>query len=192
MSASEYVIVFASIVLGLALTTLLVNLSRLLRSAGRIRWDWATPVVAFIVVLLIVQIWWAMFPGEVDPGPVAIAEFLPQLVLLILLFLMASVVLPDEVPDEGLDLRTYYEGTRRYFWTLMSAALGWVALSSLVSALVEGRSVAAVLSHRLTDLVIFSLFVSLIFVRRRWWHALVILVAMTGPIGWLSRSIGGG
>jgi len=39
------------------------------------------------------------------------------------------------------------------------------------------------------DLTILGLMVSLIFVRRRWWHALAMLALASGPIGWLSRSL---
>ena len=189
MSAAEYVVIFSSIVLGLALSAILINLDRLLRQARKVRWDWAPPLLAIVVVLLLVQVWWSLFPGE-DAQPTTIGGFLPQLGLLVLLFLLAGAVLPSEVPDEGLNLKAYYQANGPYFWSLMTATLGWVAATNAGEALVRGEPVGPVLAGRWVDLVILALFASLIVVRNRWWHAVVIAVAMIGPIGWLSRSVG--
>lgn len=39
-------------------------------------------------------------------------------------------------------------------------------------------------------MAVVGVFASLIVVRNRWWHAIAFLILSTGPIGWLSRSLG--
>jgi len=188
MSAFEYTSVLASIIIGLALVDILVSLNRLIRAGGSVRWHWAAPAAALLVVLTIIQIWWSSY----SPRDVAmtIGQFLPLLVELVLLFLLAAAVLPDEVPAGGLDLRLYYDRNGPYFWTLFAAALAWLLLIKVIELLLNGESLMQLLDTRLVDLAVVGVFVSLIFVRRLWWHAIALALLATGPIGWLSRSLG--
>lgn len=188
MSAFEYTSVLASIIIGLALVDILVSLNRLIRAGQKVRWHWAAPASSLLVALTVIQIWWSLYrPQDL---PMTIGQFLPLLVELVLLFLLAAAALPDETPPEGLDLKTYYQDNGRYFWSLFAAALGWLLLVALVQAVLNGASPATLLDNRLVDLAVFGVFVSLIFVRRLWWHAVAMALLFLGPIGWLSRSLG--
>lgn len=191
MGSAEYVLVFVAIVLGLALTDVLVSLHKLLRARGRVRWDWAAPACAFIAVMLLLMIWWSQFPKSPDAHlHMTIGQFLPLFVALVLLFLLASAALPDEVPAEGVDLKAYYERNRPYFWTLLTLDMGWTMGTELWPRIADGGDPVGLVLDRSADVVFLALFASLIFVRWRWWNAIVIVVAMLGPIGWLSKSIG--
>lgn len=121
VNSAEYIAVLVSIVIGLALADLLASLHRLLRAGRRVRWDWAAPLAAILVVMTLVMLWWAFYQPSAEP--VSIGEFLPDFVTLVLLFLLAGAALPDEVPPEGLSLRTYYDRNGPYFWSLFSATL---------------------------------------------------------------------
>lgn len=188
MNAAEYVVIFTSIVLGLALGAILTNFDRLLRAGRRVRWHWAPPLLGVLVVLLLIQIWWSLFPQ--GGAEMTIGAFLPQLGLLVLLFLLASAVLPGELPDEGLDLGDWYDRNGPYFWSLMTLTLGWTIGAQLAAVLFADASWSDFLGNRAVDIGVLLLFASLVFIRRRWWHLIVVAVAMVGPIGWLSRSIG--
>ena len=187
MSAFEYVSVLASVIIGLALVDILVSLNRLIRAAGLVRWHWAAPAAALLVTLTIIQIWWSLYRPQ--DAPMTIGQFLPLLVELVLLFLLAAAALPDEVPADGLSLKNYYQRNGRYFWSLFAAALGWLLVVGAVETLADGESLAGVLDNRLVDVVVFGVFVSLVFIRRLWWHAIAILLLYSGPLGWLSRSL---
>lgn len=186
----EGALVFASIILGVGITDELMSLHRILRARRRIRWDWAVPAVALLVLLTIVQIWWSTQDLSRQYGPLTIGAYLPLIVELVLLFLLAAAVLPDDVPAEGLDLKAYYQENGSYIWTLYSAALGWISVARWLGDVQARSSVGAFLDHFAGDLIVLALMVSLIFVRRRWWHAVGLLVLSAGPIGWLSKSIG--
>ena len=183
----EGALVFASIILGVGITDELMSLHRLMRARKRVRWDWAVPVLALLVLLTIIQIWWSM---QNMHGPLTIGDYLPLIVLLILLFLLAAAVLPDEVPAEGLDLKSWYDENGAYIWTLFAAALGCVSVTRLLAEPGTRTSLSRLLDAFAADLVILALMVSLIFVRPRWWHAIALAVLFVGPITWLSKSIG--
>ena len=188
MSSAEYVSVLVSIVLGLALTEVLAGLHRLLRAGPRVRWDWAAPLASVLVALVLVMMWWSFYRPSSEA--VSIGAFLPSLVTLVLLYLLAGAALPDEVPPEGLDLRAYYDRNGRYFWGLFAGTLAWLIGVEIAMALVGGGELVAVLEDNLIDFGILAVFVSMALVRRRWWHVIGFLVLASGPVGWVSRSVG--
>ena len=188
MSAFEYTSVMASIIIGLALVDILISLNRLIRAGGSVRWHWAAPLAALLVVLTIIQIWWSIYSPQ--DAAMTIGQFLPLLVELVILFLLAAAALPDDIPAGGIDLKLYYDRNGPYFWSLFTAALGWLIVVEGAGALANGEDIGRLLEARLIDLAVLGVFASLILVRRLWWHAIAFLFLATGPIGWLSRSLG--
>ena len=188
MSAFEYVSVMASIIIGLALVDVLVSLNRLIRAGRSVKWDWAAPVASLLVVMTLIQIWWGLYqPGEVH---MTIGQFLPLFVELVLLFLLGAAALPDDVPAEGVDLKTYYDRNGPYFWSLYTAALGWLIVCQAISLVANGENLMLLIEGRLIDILVLGVFASLIFIRNRWWHVIAFLILGLGPIGWLTRSLG--
>lgn len=188
MSAFEYTSVLASIIIGLALVDILVSLNRLIRAGGSVRWHWAAPLAALIVALTIIQVWWSTYSPQ--DTALTIGQFLPLLVELVLLFLLAAAALPDDIPAGGLDLKLYYDRNGPYFWSLFTAALGWLIVVAAARTLAEGESLSGLVLGRLDDLAVLAVFASLIFVRRLWWHAIAFVVLAAGPVNWLSFSLG--
>lgn len=186
MSGFEYVSVLGAIIVGLALTDVLVSLHRLIRAEKLVRWDWAAPVATTFAVLTIVQIWWSLFRGQDEA--MTIGQFMPQLVELVLLFLLAAGALPDEVPSGGLDLKKYYDRNGPYFWSLYAAALAWPLLLTVAARLIDGAGWDA-LRYRAMDVLILAVFVSLIFIRNRRWHLAAFLLMSLGPISWMSKAL---
>ena len=119
MSLVERVDVLVAIVLGLALAELGTSLHRLMRAGKRVRWDWMSPALAFVMLLEVVQFWWLSQGWYASATELRLIEFLPRLIVLLLIYLLAAAVLPDEVPEQGLDLRAFYLESSRYFWTLV-------------------------------------------------------------------------
>ncbi len=50
----EQALVFASIILGIAVSDEIVSLNRLLRARARVRWDWPPLAIAALVLLIAV------------------------------------------------------------------------------------------------------------------------------------------
>lgn len=119
MTLVERVAVLVAIILGLALAELATGVHRLMRAGRRVRWDWMSPALAFAMLLETVQFWWLSQAWYANASELRLIEFLPRLVLLLMIYLLAAAVLPDKVPEKGIDLRAFYQETSRYFWSLV-------------------------------------------------------------------------
>ena len=177
MSTFEYTAAFISILFGLAVADLLTSLHRLLRAGRRVRWDWLLSLVALLALVTILNRWWALYRWLGLHETLTLVGFMPRLASLLLLFLVVSAALPDEVPAEGrVDLRGWYEKNRRYFWSLFTLYLLTVTGGVVGERLARGD--APVDEGVAVNLVFLVLMVVLIFVRRRWLHGLVVVAYM--------------
>ena len=178
MTAIDYVAGFISILVGLSLAEIAQSTHRLLRCRHRVRWHWYPFAAALLLLLIIIELWWNTNQVIVPGRPVTIGIFLPIVGGLLLLYLTCAAVLPDEVPTEGLDLRASYFANARYFWTLFAILVAGFVIIRM------GRSIAFVgwartvpaLPSVVPNAVLVLLFLSLGWVRRSWWHTLLLLL----------------
>lgn len=184
----EQALVFASIIVGVAISDQIVSLHRLLRGGAPVKWHWAQPWFALLVLLLNVMIWWSV--ASQDAASLSIAQFLPTLVQLILLALLTIATLPDRISPEGVDLAEFYQDNRRYQWSLLAVALSWTLIIATIERTANGEAALAVLGDRVGDLVVLAIMVALAFIRRWWIVGLGMALLSTGPLNWLSRTIG--
>lgn len=116
MAASEHMLVLFSIVIGLGLTELLSSFHNLVHPAARTKWHWLPAFWATNVFISVVFWWWMMsFFGRLEELP---NFFGVVLILLgpVLLYLLATSVLPDVAPGDAIDLKEFYfQNRRRYF-----------------------------------------------------------------------------
>lgn len=181
MTVSDYLATFLSIIVGLALADLASSLHRLLRAGPRVIWDWLTPLAAINVAFAIQSVWWATFNGLVHIESMTFAGFVPRVVSTLLLFLLASAALPDEVPREGINLRSYYDGQRRYFWALYALWVGSILARRVGEAVLTGHIPANFNWPVGGNVAVIPLMIGLMFIRSRVVHgfALVGLLAVT-------------
>lgn len=168
MGAFEYLLLFAAVILGLAVSDLAISTHRLLNAAERVRWD-ALPILAALLAFeRIVSQWWIWHGAEGIARGLTFGMFIGVLVSTVLLFLMAAVALPDEIGAEGIDLRAYFARVSRRYWLLFSAQ--WLVLNAVNDwALVSiGK---ARLNFASPALLVFPVVVTLAFVRNRWVQA---------------------
>ncbi len=183
----EQALVFASIVLGIGVAFELENLNRVLRSK-KVKWHWAQPLFALFVLLTIISYWWAAARNA--EGSITLAQFLPIMLALVLLVLLAAVSLPDKVDDDGVDLAQYYQDNRRYQWILMSLFFWSVNFRWFVEVWQQGLHFMDFISVVLADVIAGLLIVTMIFIKRWWMIAVAYCVLALGPIVWLGRSLG--
>jgi hypothetical protein len=122
MDAFSYLSVLLSIILGLGLTQILTASGRLIRHRERVRTDWLPLLWAAVLLVIYVQVWWAMFGLRLHRDWTFLA-FLTVLMQTGTLYLMAAVALPEQVEDAGVDLREYYERQHRWFFGFFLATL---------------------------------------------------------------------
>jgi len=71
---------------------------RLLRARSRVRWDWLALATAGLVVLTVIQFWWAFYGIGRATAWTSYGHFLPLVALLMVMFLLASAALPSTSP----------------------------------------------------------------------------------------------
>lgn len=184
----EQALVFASILVGVAISDQIVSLHRLLRSGVPVKWHWAQPWFALLVLLLNVMIWWSIV-GEDKPN-LTIGEFVPVLVQLIILALLTIATLPDRLGPEGIDLADFYQANRHYQWSLLALALIWNILVDVGKRIQGGEAVLSAFYQRSEDGIVLAVMILLVFTRRWWVVAIGMALLSMGPINWLSRSMG--
>lgn len=131
----DYLAVFFSIILGLAVTEILQGLRRLL--IGRDRAVLSLPALLWAGILLatLAQTWWALFGLRALPewsfGMYAIV-----LLQAVLLYMAAGLALPEMEETAGLDMPSAYAAHARPFFLLM---LGVVVASLLKDMVIRGH-----------------------------------------------------
>ena len=116
---------------------------------------------------------------------------LPCLVAPVLYIGLARLdVLPDPRDDDARDLKAYYDHNGSYIWTLFLLSVLVLTVAGLDGDL-DGRTLAGYVMDRAVDLIVLpALMLSLVLVRRRWWHWIVVGFLALLALGWLGRSIG--
>jgi hypothetical protein len=122
VDAFSYLSVLLSIILGLGLTQLLTATGRLIRHRERVRADWLPLLWGAVLLVIYVQVWWAMFGLRLHRDWTFLA-FLIVLTQTGTLYLMAAVALPEQVEESGVDLGAYYERQHRWFFGFFLATL---------------------------------------------------------------------
>lgn len=175
MSYGDYVGVFVSIILGIAVADLLMSAHHLLRARGRVEWHWVSPSLAVYMLVQVLATWWATFQWYRKLDNFTIGDFLPDVAVFVSLFLVTAAVLPDEIPEGRFSLREYYFREAPYFWSLMSL----FAIANIVTATIAmpaGSSWRTFVTYQGDNLFCLLLGVALIVTRRAWIHYLVIAI----------------
>ncbi|MDE1466350.1 hypothetical protein [Aurantiacibacter sp. D1-12] len=183
----EQALVFASIVLGIAVAFELQHLHQLLR-APNIRWHWAQPLFAFFVLLSIMSIWWMIAGREIE-GEMTLARFMPIMWGLVMLNLLAAVALPDKIPEEGIDLAEYYQANQRYMWGLYILFFLPLGVNWFVYSMRRAENISQFVQLISGDMLGLCAFVFLFFARKWWLVAVGFAGLATLSLSWLTRAL---
>ncbi|MCF2515398.1 hypothetical protein LVY65_10025 [Sphingomonas sp. G124] len=177
MDTFEYITALVAVVIGLAIADLATSLHRLLRYRKIVRWDWVAPVAALLMLLELFNLWWRWrgFMGTTT------GEVIPYFLALILIYLAASISLPDEMPAEGIDLARYFDENRSYFWLVYATYVALLIALVSIRDLHRGFTVSDLLARYYFDYPWVLAAYAMIFVRKRWISGVVLLASL----GWL-------
>lgn len=181
MSLFEFTFALSAVMLGLALTHIAATVHKLLLAGKRVTWAPEPILLTGIVVLVIITLWLFSWSDRNNPSVTA-GEMMLHVSTLFALYISAASCLPEPGGNKRFNLRTYYDETR-------SLSFGALLISLLLSHTVN------IIYHRFTvpfsfwpvfGLIYFPvLYVSLIFIRRRWFNLLA-LGGIIVPILWLT------
>jgi hypothetical protein len=182
----SYLSVLISIILGLAITQVLTGIGRLFQVRQRVRLYWPALIQALVVLVGLVQIWWAMF-GLREETHWTFGRFLAVLLLPIDAFLLTSVMFPETPADGPIDLRAHYYANARAFFVL--AAL--LPAASLFEQWYSSGTVAPDLDTGFRVLLLAANSIAAA-TRREWFHrlfAVAMAVLVTLYIGMLFTNL---
>lgn len=122
MDAFSFLSVLLSIVIGLGLTQILTALGRLIRHRDRVIVDWIPLLWALLMLVVYMQVWWAMF-GLRSHEHWTFLKFFFVLLQTVTLYMTAAVVLPEQLEEQGVDLRAYYHAQHRWMFGFFLATV---------------------------------------------------------------------
>jgi hypothetical protein len=134
MNPVEHLIVLVSIIIGLAIADLLTSLRHLIRNRDRVRFHWLPLTWTGLIFLQLVQIWWIYFyvlQAEIWRSYFAYVFFL---LVPVLLYLIASWILPDRDDSGAVDLKEHYFRENGWIFGLISFAV----VVQIASELLQG------------------------------------------------------
>jgi hypothetical protein len=122
MDSFTYISVLLSIVLGLAITQVLLGFRGLILTRAKVKLYIPTLIWAVIALLIPIQAWWADFAMRRQPN----WTFLALLVIMlqaISIYMVAALVLPDISGEDFVNLREHFFAHRSWFFGALLACV---------------------------------------------------------------------
>jgi hypothetical protein len=171
MEPFEFMLLFAALLLGVAVTDLVASLHRLFDR--KVVWDWLAPLAALVVFLKIVSQWWIWYSRATFVPALTWEVFLAVLARVVLLFLMSAAALPDVRPtDELIDLRGHWRNVQTRYWVLFLAH--WLVGAGV--SLYTRASNGALVTSLPTGWLVVPLTMAMIFLKGRVWQTVGLVV----------------
>ncbi len=174
MSSGENISTLITIICGLMLTELFASMHRLIRNRRRVKWHWIPLLAAWYVLLVVLKNWWGLVfqAGEEFWGSGWMFFYYAH--LLFLVYLAASAVLPDEIPEDGWNLKEFYLENRRHFWGLLAMLNLLLLLKTVLGPAFSEDPLSLV--PILANTLMLAIHWSLAWVKRIWYHAVVVVL----------------
>ena len=137
MDVFNYIAAAVSVVIGLGLTYLLDDVSKLVQNRKRIRPYWVHSVWVLITILLHFQMWWGFWRFH-EVSMWTFPVFFCYLVVPATLFVVADLLFPEMTPSTEMSLKNYYFDNRQWIFGALAVFLTLAAISSSV-IVIDGR-----------------------------------------------------
>lgn len=167
MESFDYLSVLLSIILGLAITQVLLGFRGLILTRVKVKLYFPTVIWAGLVLLIAIQAWWASFGLRMRAHWTFLA-FIVIVLQAISVYMATAVVLPDITGDSIVDLRHHYFAHKSWFFGFM--------LSSVVFSAAKEFALSGHLPGRLNGEfhVVFCLAAIVAAItRREWFHKIL-------------------
>jgi hypothetical protein len=167
MESFNYLSVLLSIILGLAITQVLLGFRGLILTRAKVKLYLPTVLWAGIALLIAIQAWWASFGLRMRTSWTFLG-FILIVLQAISVYMATAVVLPDISGDSVVDLRDHYFAHRSWFFSFL--------LLSVVFSTAKEFALTGHLPGRLNGKfhVIFAVSgILAAIIRRKWFHELL-------------------
>jgi hypothetical protein len=172
MEEFTYLSVLLSIILGLAVTQILVGMRGRMLTRARVRSFWPVQWWATFFLIVSAQVWWAMF-GLRNRHDWNFSGYAILLAQVIVLYLLAGLIYPDFSDEREVNLRTHYFQQRRHFFSLCVILL----LTSIGRDLVLNHALPAPLNLGF-HLAFIAFAITGILFASEWYHKLAVVIVV--------------
>ncbi len=118
MSNFEYISVLLSIILGLGITQLLSGIARLVRDGRQLAPSWWVMLIVLTLLLAHFQVWWVSFEWR-HVQTWTFFSYAAFMILPMLLYVLAYLILPQDLRLDGSELAAEFIQRRRIFYFVM-------------------------------------------------------------------------
>ncbi|MEO1730272.1 MAG: hypothetical protein AAFR64_06000 [Pseudomonadota bacterium] len=190
VGVGEYLIIFSAILIGLAVADLSLSLHRLLRQGREIQWHPIVPLTGFIVLCLILNLWWGLYRNFSQIDQIDFITFLPTVLMLLSLFLLAAAVFPDEKLEKGASLKEFYLDNRVQFWGLFASYLVLVTINIAIGGYQRDWELVTYFQASVPNTIWLLACVGMMITRRMIWHWIVVGLSIVVIAGaWFSAQL---
>jgi hypothetical protein len=167
MDSFSYLSVLLSIILGLAITQVLLGFRGLILTRAKVKLYLPTIIWAGLALLIAIQAWWASF-GLRTRASWTFLGFIMIVLQAISVYMATAVVLPDITGDSIIDLRDHYFAHRSWFFAFMLLGVVFSAAKELaLTGHLPGR-----LNGEFHVIFVLTAILAAI-IRQRWFHELL-------------------
>jgi hypothetical protein len=126
----NYLSVLLSIILGLAITQVLLGLRGLILTRAKVKLYIPTLIWTGLTLLIAIQGWWASFGMHTHANWTFVALLIIVLQA-VSVYMVAALVLPDISGEDFVDLREHYFAHRSWFFAFLFATIVFSAAKAL-------------------------------------------------------------
>jgi hypothetical protein len=123
MSPFEFITIFCSLILGLALTHIFRAVSDLYEIRERVKMYWPTSLWAVTVSMWIIYGWWGLWNLSLDLNEWHYFQFWLLVVNMGSVYFFTTLVLPKATDEGNIDLEEHYYSVHKAFFSLIAFSL---------------------------------------------------------------------
>lgn len=167
MNILEYQIAFMTIIIGLGVTDLFNSLVKLLKSGNKVKWHWLPILWVLIALMGLIIAWFAYYSiyqhSFTKSGPGFLLSILPA----ISIFAFTVSILPHQLPQGGVELKTYYFQHNRLIFSFFFLDMFSRNLTQIL--FLETMEISFWIMIGIIQLLVLGL----ILIKKHWYHYLV-------------------
>lgn len=185
MDPYEYLTVFISVILGLAVVHLLNGVALILDTRVRERLDWIHSLWIVNVFITTLLVWWFNF-GLTAVPEWTLPHFLNLVAYAVVLYLLTGLLYPVR-GKEVVDFRSHFEANRARFFTVLVA----FQAIDFADAILERQALGTPLDpfHRLSVIVFSVAFLVAIRTSNRIYHGILAVAWLAVCLWWGFRGL---
>ena len=123
MSPFEFVTIFSSLILGLALTHIFRAVSDLYEIRQRVRTYWLNSLWVVTVTMWSIFTWWGLWKLSIDMDTWNYAQYWFLVINLSSIYFFTTLALPKATDEGEIDLETHYFSVHKAFFIIVAFSL---------------------------------------------------------------------